>query len=257
MSLLAATDLSTRSAAAIRFAEELSERLDEPLTVAHIAPATEGDVVDDAAGALAQFLREYAGKPENILTSVPAGDTIDVLIREARDFRLLACGATGSSYLDDIFLGSTASRLIREAPCPVLVVPDGYVPGLDKIVVAVGLDLPSGKALEIAADLAASCNASLCLVHAVPAGTSAEAQAEAHERVTALGEPFDVRCETRVVVGEPAQSVRAAVTEEEADLIVMGTHGRPHASQFFLGSVAERVVRRPPCPVLTVRTQAD
>ena len=46
--------------------------------------------------------------------------------------------------------------------------------------------------------------------------------------------------------------VRCA-TDLEIDLIVMGTHGRGFAAHMLMGSVAERVVRRGPCPVLTVR----
>jgi universal stress protein A len=45
-------------------------------------------------------------------------------------------------------------------------------------------------------------------------------------------------------------------TERGADLIVMGTHGRSGLSHLFLGSVAERVVRTAPCPVLTIREPA-
>jgi nucleotide-binding universal stress UspA family protein len=42
-------------------------------------------------------------------------------------------------------------------------------------------------------------------------------------------------------------------TDEPCDLIVIGTHGRGGLSRFFLGSVADRIVRLAPCPVMTVR----
>lgn len=56
--------------------------------------------------------------------------------------------------------------------------------------------------------------------------------------------------------GDAAQGVLEWAAKLPSDLIVMGTHGRRGASRFFLGSVAETVVRRAPCPVLTLRGPA-
>ena len=55
----------------------------------------------------------------------------------------------------------------------------------------------------------------------------------------------------------PANGILRVVQEQEADLIVMGTHGRAALGHFFLGSVAERVVRHSPIPVLTVASKRD
>lgn len=57
----------------------------------------------------------------------------------------------------------------------------------------------------------------------------------------------------RVAVGVPFEEIGKAAREEQADLIVMGTHGRTGLGRLLLGSVAERVIRTAPCPVLTVR----
>jgi nucleotide-binding universal stress UspA family protein len=51
----------------------------------------------------------------------------------------------------------------------------------------------------------------------------------------------------------PAYTIAAYANEENVDLIVMGTHGRGAMAHLLMGSVAERVVRTAPCPVLTVR----
>ena len=55
-----------------------------------------------------------------------------------------------------------------------------------------------------------------------------------------------------VKVGDPRAQILAHAAVEGVDLIVMGTHGRTGATRFLLGSVAERVVREAPCPVLTI-----
>ncbi len=53
--------------------------------------------------------------------------------------------------------------------------------------------------------------------------------------------------------GVPFEEIVGAATDEKADMIVIGTHGRSGLNRLLLGSVAERVVRTSPCPVLTVR----
>ncbi len=58
---------------------------------------------------------------------------------------------------------------------------------------------------------------------------------------------------TTVATGEPADSICNYARTEKFDLIVMGTHGRRGVSHALMGSVAERVIRKAPCPVLTVR----
>ena len=54
-------------------------------------------------------------------------------------------------------------------------------------------------------------------------------------------------------VGVPFEEIVKIAEEERADMIVMGTHGRGGLNRMLLGSVAERVIRLAPCPVLTVR----
>lgn len=67
----------------------------------------------------------------------------------------------------------------------------------------------------------------------------------------------DVPVETSLVEGSPAQEIIAAAEDQACDLVVMGTHGRSGVDRFLLGSVAERVVRSSPVPVMTVRVEAD
>ena len=55
------------------------------------------------------------------------------------------------------------------------------------------------------------------------------------------------------MTGRPADSISDYARTEKFDLIVMGTHGRKGLSHALIGSVAEHVVRKAPCPVLTVR----
>lgn len=62
-----------------------------------------------------------------------------------------------------------------------------------------------------------------------------------------------VRATTLLREGYPADQIVRAGRSTQADLIVVGTHGRQGLPKFFLGSVAERVIAMAPCPVVTVR----
>ena len=73
------------------------------------------------------------------------------------------------------------------------------------------------------------------------------------ERVLAdLGRRVTIEHHGRLETGDPAQAIIKVAASGGHDLIVMGTHGRTGLSHLFTGSVAEKVVRGAPCPVLTI-----
>lgn len=94
--------------------------------------------------------------------------------------------------------------------------------------------------------------------HSLPVGPPPEELiANARQHMTAwkddlfAGASFPVV--TEVVGGRPFMEIIRYAREKSIDLIVIGTHGRTGLSHMLLGSVAERVVRKAPCPVLSVR----
>jgi len=62
-----------------------------------------------------------------------------------------------------------------------------------------------------------------------------------------------IKASWRLEAGVPFEEIVKVADDERADMIVMGTHGRSGLNRVLLGSVAERVIRLAPCPVLTVR----
>jgi nucleotide-binding universal stress UspA family protein len=68
---------------------------------------------------------------------------------------------------------------------------------------------------------------------------------------------FSGHWEVEVMTGDPADTIVQAARESDVDLIVMGTHGRTGLQHVLLGSVAEKVVRHAPCPVLTIRHRGE
>ena len=81
-----------------------------------------------------------------------------------------------------------------------------------------------------------------------------EDAAELHRRLVAV-RPADpkVPVEHVMLVGDEATEIIRLAADKAVDLIVMGTHGRSGIGRMLMGSVAEKVVRRAPCPVLTVK----
>jgi universal stress protein A len=67
----------------------------------------------------------------------------------------------------------------------------------------------------------------------------------------------DLKMECRLAEGEPAGAILDVARESAADIIVIGSHGRTGLSRLLMGSVAEQVVRRATCPVLTVKSPAN
>ncbi len=65
--------------------------------------------------------------------------------------------------------------------------------------------------------------------------------------------PEKLQASREIISGRPFLEIIRVAKEKKCDLIVIGTHGRGALSQVLLGSVAEKVVRKAPCPVLSVR----
>jgi nucleotide-binding universal stress UspA family protein len=77
------------------------------------------------------------------------------------------------------------------------------------------------------------------------------------EAQAARGEAGSVPVTSVLLHGNVASEIVRCAKEEQADLIVMGTHGRTGVSHLMLGSVAEKVLRAAVCPVLTVRAESE
>ena len=141
---------------------------------------------------------------------------------------------------------------------------------LERILVPTDFSEHSDAALKYARALAGAFGARLHLLHVVQDPYSqpwaAEAfatqlgvmvsdwESQARKRMAASLPAEDAdRATIATAIGSPFQEIIRCASQHDAALIVMGTHGRGAIGHALLGSVAERVVRKAPCPVLTVR----
>lgn len=155
-------------------------------------------------------------------------------------------------------LGSVAEKVVRASPVPVLTAgPDAAAwgeDGLRRILVPVDLSPMMEPALAWAAVLADAAGADATAVHVVgsPAGATGSGKRKVFYDAARAAPGPDVGFRFELLAGDAADRVRDYAAEEGADLVVTASHGRSGASRVALGSVAEGLIRRAPCPVLTV-----
>ncbi len=127
---------------------------------------------------------------------------------------------------------------------------------------------PSYEALDLAVELAQHFGAELYLLHVVPPlhvvpvpvnveiplyeMEMREAAQRSMQELIEQRIPKEMTVFSSVIWGDPADEIIAYQKEKEVDLIVIATHGRGGWKRFVFGSVTEKVVRHPTCPVLTV-----
>lgn len=193
---------------------------------------------------------------------------------------IVVLGTHGRTGLEHVLLGSTAERVVRTAPCPVLSVKEprpeaaGRVPPeagmrIRRIVIPIDFSDCSLDALEFAVQFNKPFGAAMTLLHVLePVAygldfTLIPPKEWRHQKelVTArLGELTGVLTDHGVTAdhmlrsGLPSDSIVGFVHERGFDLMIMGTHGRSGLSHLLSGSVAGAMLRLAPCPVLTVHS---
>lgn len=214
-----------------------------------------------------------------VVEGAPAAEILRVARGEAAD--LVVLGTHGRSGFDRLLLGSVTEKVLRHAPCPVLTVtaralPDDPAgrPPFRRIVCPVDFSAASQRAVEYALTLAQEANARLTLLHALELlppeedalyarfdmgrfqrDMEAIARARMQEAIPAEARDW---CRPEIVVkhGKAYRVVLDAARERDADLIVIGTHGRNPVDTALFGSTTHHVVRAATCPVLVARVGA-
>lgn len=283
--VMVATDFSRGAAWAIARAGRLPLKSGGRVTILHVLP--EGLPAEVAATAEATARRELAKATRAIERIAAAGHgrvRVAAELGRGRAFveiarrahaggaDLLVVGRHGQRPVRDLFIGSTAERVIRVADLPVLVVSAQPRHAYRRPLVASDLGDASRTIVTAALRLLGPEVRSASLIHAyavpfegfIMAGASRGQVAELREgsRKAATAELAALETElsqlglhwkSRVVRGDPRTVILSEALLRRADLVAVGTHGRGGLARALIGSVADWVIRAAACDVFVAR----
>jgi nucleotide-binding universal stress UspA family protein len=224
---------------------------------------------------LEQQLHEHfvPGTPIEIEYQVRRGKPDTEILRAAAEMHadLIVVGNQGRTGIDGLLIGNVADSIMRHAHCPTLSVrlapplPDLSVRPIQTILHPTDFSSHAESALRVAKTLAREHGARLIVMHVVPVGRIAGAVQEPLAELDVARAELDWLCrqindaslkypvERKLTRGDIASAILDEAETRECDLIVMGTHGRGAVRRLFFGSVAEAVMHKAHCPVLTVK----
>lgn len=256
--IVVGVDFSGPSARAARWAAAEAVRRHVPLILLHSTALTES--ADVELDRLASSLRELHPDVDvtTRLTTLPAPQK---LLDHDTPGTLIVVGASGMSALEQVFLGSVGRHVSQQASCPVVVVRGReHITG-GPVVVGVDGSAVSADAVGFAFEEASLRQAALRVVHAwrgSGAGVdelAEDAQLTISETVGGWAEKFpDVQVDRRAFGGHPVDVLYGE--SMNAQLVVLGSHGRGRLARAVMGSVAHEAVSHALCPVAVVHPVA-
>lgn len=262
--ILIAFDRSETSLRALDYALELAKRSGATVIVFHafgepIATADEVAAAEKHARfELGEILQARAAPNVEIVPRMRWIDAASGILEDGNTWAdLVILGTHGRTGISRAVLGSVAETVVRRSERPVLLMrrlaPGSSPPPVhampQRIVVATDFQAPAKLALAEAVELAEDAGAAITLVNAFTGPAVSNAHA-------GLAEAIDDHASSEATIvpelrhGAPADVVNAVATDTDADLIVVGTHGRYGVERLLLGSVAEEIVRTATRPVL-------
>jgi nucleotide-binding universal stress UspA family protein len=253
------------------------EPLDAYQRISH--PLTSPYTLEEITQKTGVRLQALAASPElarlQVEYEVRSGKPFVELITAGRTWLTDLLVVGGASRVDGPFLGSTSERLLRKALVPVMVAKAPLRVEAKTFFVPTDFSSCAREAAEEALMLAKSFSAQVIFFHVLdlhPSYTTVYAhefgisvqippplpeEIEPEWEAFLSGLPLDkVDWEKFTEEGQAATVIVHQAEQMQADMIVMGTHGRSGLPHMLLGSIAEKVVRTASCPVLTVRPEA-
>lgn len=268
--IVLATDGSEYSAAAESAAMHMSGHCDAQLLVTRVVltnPEYEALVPDRVQQAEIEAQKQIDAVAEKARADGLNAETVlrhgadpyheVVRVADERHADVIVIGRRARSDLARLMVGDSTAKVIGLASCSVLVVPRGTRMPEKRILVATDGSRLGDAAAYSAVRLAKRCGLPLTAVSVTASGSGKDAVAEAEaalERVRKAAEKEDVGIETLREEGRRPDEVIAEVAKRrEADLLVIGSHGRTGLTRLLMGSVSERVIGNAKCPVLVVK----
>ena len=168
---------------------------------------------------------------------------------------LIVMGRRGRSDFAGMLMGSVTARIVGHSPVNVLVVPPAAPLTFQRLLVASDGSLFSEAACREALFLARTwCSQILAVCAAPKEADIPEAESILHrlrDEADRKGVPLD----TLLSRGSPGEAILRAAQARGSDLLILGSHGRTGLTRLLMGSVAEEIIGKSPCPVLIVKSR--
>jgi len=276
--ILAATDFSARSDRAIRRAVLLANQFSAAITVLHVVNDDQAELLVQAESAatrqlldaLCRSLQDRDGV--TCMTEVRSASAFQGILDAARDHAadLVVLGEHRRQVLRDLFIGTTAERVIDFGESPVIMVSAVPAAFYRSVLVAVDLSDHSAHALKTFFELGLGQQAHVTAMHAfetagdtlIAASTMSDperaayleqASADAAERLSNFLQDLSAKPDSICLKHGPAAAkIRECAREMGADLIVLGTKAYSGLKSVVWGSVSEEVLRMADRDVLTI-----
>jgi nucleotide-binding universal stress UspA family protein len=223
--------------------------------------------------------RRQAAAGLAVRTRIVVGPPAETIIQTAHEYDLIAMATHGRSGLGRWVFGSVTDRVLRGATVPVLLIRAGQTAPSDdwprRILVPLDGSALAEQALPLAVDLAGRASAVVILLQSIGWARSAvadypaffasglgadrlleQAEDSARDYLAGVGQRLSetgLVAQPEIRLDPPAEAILTSVIEEQAELIVMSTHGRGGLGRWVYGSVTDRVLRGASLPVLLVR----
>jgi nucleotide-binding universal stress UspA family protein len=212
-------------------------------------------------GRLIQTAKERGVSAQPLLLyGDPIGCIVETAMRGHTD--MIVMGTEGRTGWDRLRIGSTTQGVVCQAPCPVLTVHGGLAGDvfrhpvkvrLRRILLGTDFSSDADSALQVVRGLAPKLKATVRIVHAAQAssdnGHADRTIAKYAQDLRSIGVEADGVC----VQGDPVETMLTQAALYQADLLAVGTRGQRGLTRLILGSVAEALIKRAGCPVMTVR----
>jgi nucleotide-binding universal stress UspA family protein len=273
--LKSAQVLANRCGAALRLVHVV-EPLDAYQRISH--PLTSPYTIEEIAQKTGVTLQALAASPElarlQVEYEVRSGKPFVELIIAGRAWLADLIVVGSASRTEEPFLGGTSERILRKALVPVLVAKKPLSVEAKTFLVPTDFSSCARKAAEEALMLAKSFSGRVAFFHvldlyssytvayaqelgvSVPTPPPSPEELDPEWEAFLSGLPLEkVDWEKCTEEGQAASAIVRKAKQMQADMIVMGTHGRSGLPHMLLGSVAEKVVRTASCPVLTIRPE--
>ena len=187
-----------------------------------------------------------------VRTKLRHGDIVEELIAASTSAAVLVVGMTRVDAFEELAHMTLGLRLAGRTHGVLVVVPTGWAAGVGRVVVGWDTDAAGEAAVAFAAREARHAASALTIVHAGSGATPRELELSA-ERLHAAGFAAEIR-----PVPEDAHAATAILeAARDADLIVIGSHGRNALEDLLVGSVSEHVLARTQIPVAVVPVPAE